>query len=113
MKGQGGDVISCHGLPLNGRSSGKRGAVASQNPREFGVYEGRGRAATSCRNLSEYCRNMGKVPGSMAEIWQKYMLQHKDCIPPHTSSEPLDISGPLADGCSVIKGVGCCSLEGA
>ena len=69
MRGLGGDVTSCRGLPLNGRSSGRRGAVAvCQNPREFGVHEGRGRAATSCCSLSEDSINMGKMLGNMAEI---------------------------------------------
>ena len=89
MKGLGGDVTSCRGLPINGRSNGRREVVAvCQNPREFGMHEGRGGAATSCHSVSEDGRNMGKMLGNMAEIWQRYILHHEGCIPSHASSEP-------------------------
>jgi hypothetical protein len=89
MKGRGGDVISCRGLPLNGRRSGKRGAVTvCQYPRRFGVHEGRGRAATSCRDLSEDRISMGEMLGNMAGTWQRYVLQHKGCMPSRASSGP-------------------------
>ena len=70
MKGLG-DATSCRGLPINGRSSGRRGVTAGcQDPWEFGVHGRRERAATSCRIFPEDGRSGGKMLGDMAEMWQ-------------------------------------------
>ena len=56
-------------LPINGKSSGRRGAVACcQNSREFGMHERGGGAAKSCRRLSRGSRNMGRLIPDMSEM---------------------------------------------
>ena len=50
IKGLGGDIASCRGLPGNGSNRGRRGIVAvCRSPREAGMYEGRGGTATCYR----------------------------------------------------------------
>ena len=107
-----GDVTTCNELPVNGRRGGRGAAAVCQNPWEFGVREGRGGAATSCRILLGCSRNSGEMLGNMAEILQQYILHLHGCIPSHVSPEPWDRSRLRVSGRSGIEGVGCCSTEG-
>ena len=63
-----GNVSGFREMTVNGRGRWRREAVAfCQNAWEFGVLEGRGRAATSCRILQESVKKRGGVLRSLVE----------------------------------------------